>query len=263
MAPGGADADEQENRDRALRFARVLHGPTVASYRRSLRAVIIAVLFGIFIALVTREAVLAALATAAVATIGSVVAWSWLRRAADRRVFEIIRDHDDYERVEWRSANDGKARPRGTKAARRWLDANPGKPGTAVVLADLGRLDAARAALEAEEDAAPRMPFRARSTVAHSSSMPAAARRQRTCTTAGRPCPMARSAAMSVECLALLEAQVAIADGREPWPVVAAAGPEIGAVAPSMTTGWFAVSIAVVCLAATGFVGVVAVFIAR
>ena len=65
------------------------------------------------------------------------------------------------------------------------------------------------------------------------------------------------------ECLALLDAQVAIADGREPWPVVAAAGPEIGAVAPSMTTGWFALTIAVVCLAATGFVGIAGAFIAR
>ncbi len=65
------------------------------------------------------------------------------------------------------------------------------------------------------------------------------------------------------ECLAILEAEVAIDDGREPWPVIAAAGPEIGPVAPSMTTGWFALTIAVVCLAATGLVGVIAAFIVR
>ena len=65
------------------------------------------------------------------------------------------------------------------------------------------------------------------------------------------------------ECLALLDAQIAIADGREPWPVIAAAGPEIGPVAPSMTTGWFALTIAVVCLAATGLVGIIGAFIAR
>ena len=52
-------------------------------------------------------------------------------------------------------------------------------------------------------------------------------------------------------------------DGGEPWPVIAAAGPEIGAVAPSMTSGWFALTIAVVCLAATGLVGVLGAFIAR
>ena len=53
--------------------------------------------------------------------------------------------------------------------------------------------------------------------------------------------------------------QTGVSRGR--WSPLA--GPEIGAVAPSMTTGWFALTIAVVCLAATGFVGVAGAFVAR
>ena len=159
MGQGGAAADERVAASRALRFARELHGPTVASYRRQLRTIILAVMLGIFVVVVTRQVFLAVLTTAVVAAAGSVFSWSWLRRAEDRRVFEILRDHDDYERVAWKAENDGTARPRGPDASQRWLDANPGRPGTAVVLADLGRLEAARAALDAEAATGPEDAF--------------------------------------------------------------------------------------------------------
>jgi hypothetical protein len=260
---GGAEADEQANRDRVLRLARELHGPTIASYRRQLRTIILAVMLGIFVALVTRQVALAVLTTAAVSAAGSTFAWSWLRRAEDRRVFEILRDHDDYERVEWKADNDGTPRPRGPDAARRWLDANAGRPGTAVVLADLGRLDAAREALEGEVETGPEDVFSREVD-----------RRCFELYAGGRPdtsdlhdrwaaLPDGAKRRHLRECLALLDAQVAIADGHAPWPVVAAAGPEIGAVASSMTSGWFALTIAVVCLAATGVVGIAGAFIAR
>jgi hypothetical protein len=263
VAQGGAVADERVARERVLRFARELHGPTVASYRRQLRTIILAVMVGIFVVVVTRQVLLAVLTTAAVAVAGSVFSWSWLRRAEDRRVFEILRDHDDYERVEWKADNDGTARPRGPDASQRWLDANAGRPGTAVVLADLGRLDAARAALEAEEETGPEDAFSRevdrRFLELYAGGRPDTSDLHDRWTTL----PDGTKRRHVRECLALLEAEVAIADGRDPWPVVAAAGPEIGAVAPSMTTGWFALTIAVVCLAATGFVGVAGAFVAR
>ena len=65
------------------------------------------------------------------------------------------------------------------------------------------------------------------------------------------------------ECLALLDAQVAIVDGRGVAGHRRGGTREIGAVAPSITTGWSALTIAVVCLAATGLVGVLGAFIAR
>jgi hypothetical protein len=263
VAQGGAEADERTNRDRVMRLSRELHGPTIASYRRQLRTIILAVMVGIFVAFVTRQVLPAVLTTAVVAATGSVIAWSWLRRAQDRRVFEILRDHDDYERIEWKSLHDGTARPRGIDASRRWIDTHEGRPGTAVVLADLGRLDAARTALEAEEEAGPEDAFTREVN-----------RRFFELYGGGRPdtsdlhdrwtaLPDGAKRSHVRECLALLDAQIAIADGREPWPVVAAAGPEIGAVTPSMTTGWFAMTIAVVCVAATGFVAVAGVFVAR
>lgn len=263
MTPGGVAADERVARERVLRLARELHGPTVASYRRQLRTIILAVMVGIFVALVTRQVLLAVLTTAGLATAGSLFAWSWLRRAEDRRVFEILRDHDDYERVEWKADHDGTARPRGPDAARRWLDANAGRPGTAAVLADLGRLDAAREALEAEVETGPEDAFSREVD-----------RRFFDLYAGGRPdtsdlherwtgLPDGAKRRHVRECLALLDAQVAIAEGHAPWPVVAAAGPEIGAVSPSMTSGWFALTIAVVCLAAIGVVGIAGAFIAR
>ena len=231
MGPAGAEADERDARDRAMRLTRALHGPTIASYRLQLRTVIVAVMTGIFVALVTRQVTLAVLITAVLAPAGSIVAWSWLRRAEDRRVFEILRDHDDYERVEWKERNDGTSRPRGPDAARKWLDANPGKPGAGVVLADLGRLDAARAAFDAEEDTGPEDAFtrdvNRRFVDLYGGARPDTADLHERWTRL----PEGVKRRHVRECLALLDAQVAIVDGREPWPVIAAAGPEIGAVA--------------------------------
>jgi hypothetical protein len=262
MAQSGAEADELAARERSMRLARVLHGPTIAAYRLQLRTVIVAVLVGIFVITVTRQVALAVLTTAAVATAGSVVAWSWVRRPEKRRVFEILRDHDDYERTEWRATH-GSGRPRKIDACRRWLDANPGRPGTGVVLTDLGRLDAARAAFDVEEDTGPEDAFtrevNRRTLELYAGGRPETSDLHDRWTTL----PEGAKRRHVRECLALLDAQIAIADGREPWPVVAAAGPEIGAVAPSMTTGWFALTIAVVCLAATGLVAIVGAFIAR
>ncbi len=263
MGPAGADADERAVRDRSMRLAVAMRGPTVASYRLQLRTVIVAVMAGIVVVLVTRQVFPAVLATAVLATVGSVIAWAWLRRADDRRVFEILRDHDDSERIEWKATHDGSARPRGIKACQRWLDEHAGEPGTGVVLADLGRIDAARVAYDAEEDTGPEDDFTREVN-----------RRFLELSAGARPdisdlhdrwvaLPDGRKRRNVRECLALLEAQVAIVDGREPWPAIAAAGPEIGAVSPSMTTGWFALTIAVACLAATGFVAIAAAFIAR
>jgi len=263
VGPAVTEADERDARDRAMRLARSLHAPTIASYRLQLRTIIVAAMTGIVVVLVTRQVPVAVLATAVLAPAGSIVAWSWLRRPADRRVFEILRDHDDYERTEWKERHDGTARPRGSDASRKWLLANAGTPGAGVVLADLGRLDAARAAFDAEADTGPEDAFtrdvNRRFVDLYGGARPDTADLHE------------RWAALRDgvkrrhvrECLAILEAQVAIADEREPWPVIAAAGPEIGAVAPSMTTGWFALTIVVVCLAATGLVGVIGAFITR
>jgi hypothetical protein len=263
VGPAADEADERDARDRAMRLSRALRGPTIASYRLQLRTVIVAVMAGIVVVLVTRQVPLAVLTTAVLTPAGSVVAWSWLRRPEDRRVFEILRDHDDFERVEWKERHDGAARPRGPDASRKWLDANAGKPGAGVVLADLGRLDAARAAFDAEQDSGPEDAF-AREVNRRFVDLYGGARLDTSDLherLAALPDGVQRRHVR--ECLAILDAETAIADGREPWPVIAAAGPEIGAVSPSMTTGWFALTIAVVCLAATGLVGVVAAFIVR
>jgi hypothetical protein len=132
-----------------------------------------------------------------------------------------------------------------------------------VVLTDLGRLDAARAAFDAEEATGPEDAFKRdvnrRFADLYGGARPDTADLHERW--AGLPDGVRRRHVR--ECLALLDGQVAIADGREAWRVIAAAGPEIGAVSPSMTTGWFALTIAVVCLAATGLVGVVGAFIVR
>ena len=157
----------------------------------------------------------------------------------------------------------GAARPRGSDAARNWIDANADKPGAGVVLADLGRLAAARAAFDAEEDTGPEDAFtrdvnRRFVDLYGGARLETADLHERW---AGLPEGVKRRHVR--ECLALLDAQVAIVDGREPWPVIAVAGPEIGAVAPSMTTGWFALTIAVVCIAATAVVAIAGAFIVR
>ena len=93
----------------------VSHGrcrPEIASYRLQLRTVIVAVMAGIVVVLVTRQVPLAVLTTLVLAPAGSRRGVVLAATAGGSAVFEILRDHDDFERAEV----EGAARRRGPSA---------------------------------------------------------------------------------------------------------------------------------------------------
>jgi hypothetical protein len=117
---------------------------------------------------------------------------------------------------------------------RSWLAEHPTGPGRASVLTWLGRLDEAAVAIEQIETTTPEEAFGVDIMRATTRLLAGRAADPAPLHARWTALPDARERRHRRECLALLDAQIAVLDGQDPIPVVAAGRREIGEVHPSM-----------------------------
>ena len=161
------------------------------------------------------------------------VSAAWSLAYPDRRgALELINDHHAIEQAEWRAEVGGRI-PVGIARQERWLRDHPSGPGRATVLQVLGRLEDADVAINEREPTTPDERFGVELHCATSQLL--AGHRPDLAPLAallpGLPDPAQRHHRR--ECLALLEALIAVADGQDPLVPLAAARREIDTVAPS------------------------------
>lgn len=227
------DEDPEVVRRRAERLVRDLYAPLTRSSIVYGIALMLAAGLGTAIGVALDEPIWAAVTAAAIGLTGTLAAWSWLLDRSAREGAELVWDHNCREMAQWK-AETGSRYPRSVAAARAWLDAHPGAPGTASILLRLGRLAEADIAIAAATARTPEEAF----------SLDIL-RETRVLFAGGRPdlvelhakwlsLPDGPERRHRRECLALLDADTAVVDGRDPWMVLAVARAEVGDVDPSM-----------------------------
>lgn len=227
------DEDPEVVRRRAERLVRDLYAPLTRSSLVYGIALALSAGLGTAIGMALHQPGWAAVTAAAVGLSGTLAAWSWLLDRPAREGAELVWDHNCYELAQWKAATGGRY-PRSAKAARAWLDAHPEAPGRASILLRFGRLAEADVAIEAAQAQTPEEAF----------SLDIL-RGTRILFASGRPdldalhakwlaLPPGDQRRHRRECLALLDADMAVVDGRDPWTVLADARAEVGDVDPSM-----------------------------
>ena len=220
-------------RARGARLGAGLYGPINRVYRPSAIGAVVGATVALVLGLAVHDPLRAGLTGLAIALVAFVAGW-WPMADPDlRAALELVSDHDCHERAEWKRET-GTSVPIGVGAMRRWLVAHPSGPGRASVLIRMGQLDEADRAIDAIEPSTPEEAFGVDilrqtrillaggtpdSSVLHAS---------------WRALPDSRERRHRRECLALLDAQIALAGGGAPVPVLALARRDIGDVHPSM-----------------------------
>jgi hypothetical protein len=208
----------------------------------------LAAVVGFGIAITTRSPIAGALAGLGLSVVAALVAWRPFLDPKMRAAAELYYDHDCHERWEWK-ADHGKAPPRNRAGYEAWLEANPAGHDAAAILLVFGRLADADAVIAATT---PRSPEEAYSLDV--------LRQERVLLAGGKPDLASLHAAWRSlpdpaerrhrrQCLALLEAKVAVADGGDPLAVLAEARQESGDVhrsmrLPRMLARWFGLALA-------------------
>jgi hypothetical protein len=222
---------------RAARLVAGVLAPLTRMARLTIFAFGLATVAGLLAGLWTRQPIVCAVVGLDVALLGALVAWwpcfdPWIRDA-----IEVVYDHDHLERAQWK-AETGTSLPRGIRAARRWLAKHPEGPGRASMLLRVGRLEEADRAMAATVPGTPEAAFDLEIL-----------RRTRTLYAGGDPdlaplhdawpsLPDPRARRHRRECLGLLDAQLAVAHGRDALPLLAATRAEIGAIDRSVRAPW-------------------------
>ena len=220
-------------RARGARLAAGVYGPINPVYRLSAIGAAVGAALALAIGLTLHDPVRAALAGLVVAVVGFSAGWRPILDPDVRAALELISDHDCHERAEWKNET-GTSVPRGVAAMRRWLLAHPSGAGRASILLRLGQLEEAAQAIEAIESSTPEEAFGVDIL-----------RETRILLTGQTPdlsdlhaswgsLPDPRERRHRRECLALLDAQIAVDRGENPGPPLASARVEIGEVHPSM-----------------------------
>ena len=213
--------------------------PLSNSMRTTLIAAVLAVIGGVDVGLITRQPALAGLTTAAITAVGAALIWTWLLDPKRRAGLELLFDHDCHERWEWKQET-GTKLPRNAMAARVWLEDHATGDGRAAILLRLGRLMEADAAIAAIEPQSPETAF-ALEILRKTREQWAGDRPDLSALHASwRSLPDPRERRHQRECLAVLDALVAVAEHRDPWPPLAQARAEIGEVHRSMRMPWLA-----------------------
>jgi hypothetical protein len=154
-----------------------------------------------------------------------------LRDAQVRAAMEIYLDHDRIEEADWR-LDTGTKRPRGRVAAERWLREHPDSPNRVSTLVLLGRFEEADAELARRPPTTPDERFLvvsdAQYRIMFTGGMPDLSALRQAWEAIGDP----RQRHHRRECLALQEAQAAVAAGDSPVECLARAMPEVGGVQP-------------------------------
>jgi hypothetical protein len=227
------DQAELDARVAVGRLARAVREPAIELGRRTLGAGLAGALVTVLVVGATGDP-LSALAAGIVAMVGiDLVAWRPLRDPGLRGAVELLSDHDCHERAEWQAETGTKA-PATVAAMTRWLTTHPTGPGRAALLLGLGRLDEAEREIDRIEPKTPEEAFGV--DILRASRAMYAGQRPDTTDLHERwtRLPDPRERRHRRECLALLDAQIAAADGRDPLPILAIGRREVGEVHPSM-----------------------------
>jgi hypothetical protein len=239
-------------RRRAEKVGADLIQPLSNSMRTTLLAAVLAVIAGIAVGLVARQPVLAGLTAAVITAVGAALAWAWLLDPKRRAGLELLFDHDCHERWEWKQ-DTGTNLPRNAKGARVWLEDHPTGDGRAALLVRLGRLVEADAAIAAIEPQSPETAFAVEILRKSREQMAGDPPDLSALYASWRSLPDPRERRHQRECLAVLDALIAVAEHRDPWPLLAQARAEIGEVHRSMRMPWLAARWAAYQLLIVGF----------
>ena len=210
-----------------------MYGPINRAYRLSAIGAALGAALALALGLMAHDPLRAGLAGLALALVAFAVGWWPISDPDLRAALELVSDHDCHERAQWQRET-GTSVPRGVTAMRRWLVAHPSGPGRASVLLRMGQLEEADQAIEAIEPSTPEEAFsvdilrQTRILLAGETPDPSALH------ASWRVLPDPRERRHRRECLALLDAQIAVAGGGDPVPALALARREIEGVHPSM-----------------------------
>lgn len=224
-----------EVQQRAVRLAQGVVGPFNSLAQKFAVGFAISMAIAAAVGTASQQPSLTAVVGIGLSIVVAVVAWAPLADARFRKGLELVYDHNCHEAAEWK-AETGTSMPRGLPAVAKWLEANPTSRGRASLLLVVGRIEEADAAIAAIE---PRTPAEAFDIEL--------ARQARTLLIGEAPDLQVLSATWSTlpdpreqrhrrECLAILEAEIAVGQGGDPMAVLAAARDEIPEVHWSMRT---------------------------
>jgi hypothetical protein len=242
---------------------RGIQGLVTPFYRQLTRMFVgfgLAIAAGFATSVATREPMLGAGVSLLLAAAVAIISWLPFADPTFRRAAELFHDHNCHERAEWK-ATTGTPMPRGLPAVERWVAAHPDAPGRASLLVLLGRLDEADRAIANTQPKTPEEAFSleitrqtralAAGTVPDTASLHAS----------WRALPDPRERRHRRECLAILDAQIAVEEGRDPLPVMAKGREEIDEVYWNVRVPWLMAKWASVVLLAIGSAGLLAVFL--
>jgi hypothetical protein len=250
-APRGRNEDPSVVAARAARLATGVVAPfaRISKWMSNGFALAAVVAFGIGIT--ARSPIAGALTGIVLSAVAALVAWRPFRDPKMRAAAELYYDHDCHERWEWK-AEHGKPPPRNRAGYEAWLDSNPAGHDAASILLTFGRLAEADSAIAAT---AARTPEEAYSLEV--------LRQERVLLAGGKPdlaplhaewrsLPDPRERRHRRQCLALLEAKLAVANGGDPIAVLAVARQESGDVHRSMRLPWILARWSGLAVALTG-----------
>jgi hypothetical protein len=244
--------DSRIIRQRAEKAVADLVRPLANSIRPTLLAAVLAVIGGVDVGLITRQPALAGLTTAAITAASAALIWTWLLDPERRAGLELLFDHDCHERWEWKQ-DTGTNLPRNAKAARVWLEDHPTGDGRAALLVRLGRLVEADAAIAAIEPRTPEEAFGVEILRKTREQMAGDRPDLSALHASWRSLPDLRERRHQRECLAILDALIAVGERRDPWSILAQARADIGEVHRSMRMPWLAARWAAYQLLIVGF----------
>lgn len=210
-----------------------VYAPFNRAYRWSAIGAVLGAVLAAGLGLALHDPLRAGMAGLAVALVAFAAGWWPMSNPDLRAALELVSDHDCHERAEWKRET-GTSVPRGVAAMRRWLLAHPSGPGRASILLRMGQLEEADRAIGAIEPSTQEERFGVEIL-----------RLTRILLTGERPDVTALHASWRSlpdpterrhrrECLALLDAQIAVAASGDPVPALAVARHEIVEVHPSM-----------------------------
>jgi hypothetical protein len=221
--------DPRQGRARVEHLMGQLYRPFQRSLILDAALLVATTVIAIWVAMATRRVELAGIVALVGAGIAILVSWHWMWDPGRRMALEVLTDHTIRESELWKRET-GTNVPSTASGAAKWLRDHPDAPGSASMLARLGRFAEARAAarrapIESDEDRL----------------MLELLERQLDLFEGGRPdttalhsrwqgLPGSETRDLRRWCIAILEGQQAIDDGQDGWSALTAARDDVSEV---------------------------------
>ena len=220
-----------------MQLAKGVAAPITRMYTRMVVGFGVALVAGASLGTATRDPLIGAAVAFNLSVVAAAIAWWPMFDPGFRSAIELSLDHRCRELADWK-VETGTAMPRTVGAARGWLAEHPGAPGAGTLQLFLGQLREADRAIDAIDASTPEATFAV------------ALLRQTRRLYAGddvdldslhaawRLLPETAVRRHRRECVALLEAQVAVDHGGDAIGILARARPDVGEIERSMRAPW-------------------------